>query len=53
MTKLFELADQLSGEDIRSIRKKLYLTQKDFAELVNVSIKTVEIDTLNKFRELL
>lgn len=42
MTKLFALADQLSGEDIRSIRKKLYLTQRDFADLVNVSVKTVE-----------
>ena len=42
MTKLFAVADYLSGEDIRSIRKKLYLTQREFAELANVSVKTVE-----------
>lgn len=42
MTKLFAIADYLSGEDIRSIRKKLSLTQKEFAELVNISVKTVE-----------
>jgi len=30
------------AEDIRTLRKKLKLTQKDFAKLVNVSKKTVE-----------
>lgn len=41
-TKLFAISDTLLGEDIKSIRKKLDLTQVQFAELVNVSKKTIE-----------
>lgn len=33
---------ELSSDDIRRIRKKLNIRQKDLAELVNVSVKTVE-----------
>jgi len=35
-------SETLTKDDIKSIRKKLKLTQKAFAELVNVSVKTVE-----------
>ena len=42
MAKLFAVGESLLGEEIRAIRKKLYLTQKEFAELVNVSVKTIE-----------
>lgn len=40
--KLFAVSNALSGKDINYIRKKLKLTQAEFAELVNVSVKTVE-----------
>ena len=38
----YALPKQLKGKDIKIIRKKLNLTQKEFAEFVNVSYKTVE-----------
>lgn len=38
----YALPKQLTGKDIRIIRKKLGLTQKEFAGLVNVSHKTIE-----------
>ena len=38
----YALADMLQGNEIRSIRKKLQLTQSEFSELVNVSVKTIE-----------
>lgn len=37
----YALAESLQSSDIKAIRKKLHLTQKDFARLVNVSAKTV------------
>ncbi len=40
--KKYALADALSGEDIKNIRNKLQLTQREFAELTNVSVKTIE-----------
>lgn len=39
--KKFALAESIQSKDIKAIRKKLQLTQKEFAELVNVSAKTV------------
>ncbi len=36
------ISDGITGEEIRRIRRKLKLTQTGFAELVNVSQKTVE-----------
>ena len=41
-TKAFAVSDSLMGEDIKSIRKKVNLTQAEFSELVNVSVKTIE-----------
>lgn len=41
MTK-FVIADSIQGKDIKAIRRKLGLTQLEFAELVNVSVKTIE-----------
>ena len=38
----YALADGLQGNEIRSIRKKLQLTQSEFSELLNVSVKTIE-----------
>ena len=38
----YVLADRLQGNEIRSIRKKLQLTQSEFSQLVNVSVKTIE-----------
>lgn len=38
----YALPKQLKGKDIKIIRKKLNLTQKEFAEFVNVSHKTIE-----------
>lgn len=38
----FAVGNCLKKEDIRTARKKLNLTQRDFAELVNVSLKTIE-----------
>ena len=40
--KLFAISDNLEGKDIKSIRKKLNLTQAEFAQLGNVSVKTIE-----------
>lgn len=40
--KLFAISDSLNGTEIKAIRKKLKLTQAEFAELGNVSAKTVE-----------
>ena len=40
--KQFALASSLTGNDKKDIRKKLKLTQGELAELVNVSVKTVE-----------
>lgn len=40
--KQFALANTLTGNDIKDIRRKLKLTQGEFAELVNVSVKTIE-----------
>lgn len=40
--KKFAVAECLYAEDIKKIRKKLDLTQADFAQLVNVSPKTIE-----------
>ena len=37
----FALAESLQSSDIKAIRKKLQLTQKEFAEFANVSPKTV------------
>lgn len=39
---LFAIANETSGKNIKSIRKKLGLTQAEFARFANVSIKTVE-----------
>lgn len=41
-SKLFAIPDTLDGKDIKAIRKKLKLTQAEFAELGNVSVKTIE-----------
>lgn len=41
-TGLYAIADKLTGEDIKLIRKKLGMTQVQFAELVNVTKKTIE-----------
>lgn len=40
--RLFAITDSLNGTGIKTIRKKLKLTQAEFAELANVSVKTVE-----------
>lgn len=39
--KRFALAKTLQGKGIKAIRKKLQLTQQEFANFVNVSVKTV------------
>ena len=41
-SKLFAISDSLNGNEIKTIRKKRKLTQAEFAELANVSVKTVE-----------
>lgn len=38
----FAIADTIYGKDIKAIRKKLDMTQTEFAELVHVSSKTIE-----------
>ena len=38
----YAVRHSIRAEDIRILRKKLKLTQKDFAKLVNVSQKTIE-----------
>lgn len=40
--KKYALAEALQSSDIKAIRKKLKLTQREFANLANVSVKTVE-----------
>ena len=40
--KKYALAEELQSTDIKTIRKKLKLTQREFANLVNISVKTVE-----------
>lgn len=40
--KSFAVSDSLNGAELKAVRKKLKLTQAEFAELVNVSVKTVE-----------
>ncbi len=40
--KKYAVLDELTGIDIKTVRGKLKLTQADFAQLVNVSQKTVE-----------
>lgn len=40
--KMFALSDSLDGKELKLIRKKLKLTQAEFAELANVSVKTIE-----------
>ena len=40
--KLFATSDSLNGTEIKLIRKKLKLTQAEFADLGNISVKTVE-----------
>ena len=40
--KLFAVAEALTGEEIRAVRNRLGLTQREFAELVNISVKSVE-----------
>lgn len=39
---LFALPNVLYGEDVKKIRKKYGFTQKEMAEFVNVSQKTIE-----------
>lgn len=39
---VYAIPDKLRGEDIKLIRKKLCMTQAQFAELVNVTKKTIE-----------
>lgn len=40
--KRYAIAQTISGQDIKCLRKNLGLTQKEFAQFVNVSVKTVE-----------
>lgn len=40
--KKFAVAESLRKEDIQNLRKKLGMTQKEFAEMLRVSKKTVE-----------
>lgn len=40
--KRFAVADFITGDEVKRIRRKLELTQAQFAELANVSQKTVE-----------
>lgn len=38
----FAVAKELKGKDLKVLRKKLSLTQAELAQLVNVSVKTIE-----------
>lgn len=38
----FAVSEYLEGNEIKTIRKKLKMTQAEFAELVHVSVKTIE-----------
>ena len=40
--KQFAIRNSINGSDVREIRRKLNLTQKEFSSLVNSSIKTIE-----------
>ena len=40
--KRYAVQDHITGSDIKSLRKRLSLSQSAFAELVGVSLKTVE-----------
>ncbi|MDY5985343.1 MAG: helix-turn-helix domain-containing protein, partial [Lachnoclostridium sp.] len=40
--KRFVLPEYVTAEDIKNVRKKLGLTQKNFAELIGCSKSTVE-----------
>lgn len=40
--KVFTISNYVTGKDIKKIRKKLELTQKEFAQLVNSSQSTIE-----------
>ena len=42
MGKSFAVPDGISGRDIKNIRQKLSMTQREFAELLGVSVKSVE-----------
>lgn len=42
MTKKFAISTSILGTEIKVIRKKLGLSQKDFSKLMNVSVNTVE-----------
>lgn len=42
LTKSFAVADSVTGEEIKQIRKKLNVTQQEFSALVSVSKKTIE-----------
>lgn len=48
--KLFALRNSIKGSDVKEIRKKLNLTQKEFSNLVNSSIKTVEKWEMNDIK---
>ncbi len=41
-SKLFAVSDSINGTQLKATRKKLKLTQAEFARLANVSVKTVE-----------
>lgn len=38
----YAIANTITGQEIKCLRKSLGLTQKEFAQFVNVSVKTVE-----------
>lgn len=38
----YAIANTITGQEIKRLRKSLGLTQKEFAQFVNVSVKTVE-----------
>jgi DNA-binding transcriptional regulator YiaG len=40
--KIFAIRNSIKGSDVKEVRKKLNLTQKEFSSLVNSSIKTIE-----------
>lgn len=38
----YAIANTISGQEIKNLRKSLELTQAEFAQFVNVSVKTIE-----------
>ena len=38
----FEIQNTVSAEEVKVIRQRLHLKQKELADLMNVSVKTVE-----------